>query len=158
MCVHICIYICMYIYPSATRTVGDVVVKAALCRIKQHCNTLQHTATHCNTLQHTATHYKWHTSNRNMTHTTTHCNTFCRTCSAYGWRHCGEMDTTSVVPSGIATQWNKLQSTTTQYNTPLHAATRLYTLQHTATHCIRHTSNRDMTHTTRHCNTHCNTL
>jgi len=36
---------------------------------RDHCNTLQHTATHCNTLQHTATHCN------TLQHTATHCNT-----------------------------------------------------------------------------------
>jgi len=31
--------------------------------LRDHCNTLQHTATNCNTLQHTATHCNWYIEN-----------------------------------------------------------------------------------------------
>jgi len=83
---------------------------------KNHCNTLQHTATHCNTLQRIATHCN------TLQHTATHCNTL-----QYTATHCNTLQHT-------ATHCNTLQHTATHCNTLQHTATRCITLPHIATH------------------------
>jgi len=69
---------------------------------REHCNTLQHTATHCNTLQHTATRCNA------LQHTAPHCNALQTTA-----KHCKTLSHTQPT----ATRCNTLQHTATQCNT-----------------------------------------
>ena len=82
-----CIYICKHtpilkilVFKKMCSKQGN---KKREVAAKEHCNTLQYTATHCNTLQHTATHcnsLQYTTTHCNiLQHTATHCNTLLET-------------------------------------------------------------------------------
>jgi len=112
-------------------------IERDLCILqKEHCNTLQHTATYCNILQHTATHCN------TLQHTATHCNALQRTAT-----HCNALQRTTylqrwILRSKKAYRKRLAYTPKRDCNTLQHNATHCSTLQHAATHCniLQHTT------------------
>jgi len=85
-------------------------VRINSANVRQHCNTLQHTATHCNTLQHAAAHCS------TLQHTAAHCSrSLCKEALQHVPAHCNTLQHIAT-HQRPATHCNTLPYTTTRYD------------------------------------------
>jgi len=129
---------------NVTEAVNMALPYMVFDKMKQRCNTLQHTATHCNMLYPTKLNVNEavHISRPYMVFDTLqqHCN---NTAILYNTFRISLTLSTWLFPlrgmslrcNNTATRCNTLQHTATRCNTLQHTATHYTTLHHTASHC-----------------------